>query len=398
MKGPAVKAENAHHRLRHRFRGAVAAARRPVSQWSRRTTAAATGVTALLAAGAAAALVATGATAAHPKPTVAASDAALSTNSGLHAIFKLHPDLGRPVSDLIRQDKLPAPTYTGDRGRVGVPQHVHLPAGSSTQDTAAASYIPGSSSGSLNPLQLASLALRAGCSPSEAPIAAAIASAESGGNPGAQGDITLMDSTWDWSEGLWQIRGLRDERGSGQLRDSLANANPVTNADAMYVISNGCTDWTPWTTYNTGAYLAYLPVMKSAVSSAVGYQVKTGAFPPVTVAGGPASVPSPGGPAARGAHGATKHGARSANKHRKHHRSRPHGPSSSGQPTAPGPKRTSAKPTPKPSPSSTHKKHHLPLPTKLPTTKLPKPTLPSLPTSSLPSLPTSGIPTLPSLP
>lgn len=393
-----MKAENGQHRLRQWLRGAVAASRRTVSQWSRRTTAAAIGITALLAAAAAAALVATGASATHPKPTVAASDAALSTNNGLHAIFKLHPDLGRPVADLIRQDKLPTPTYTGDRGRVGVPRHVHLPAESSNQDTSAARYIPGSS-GSLNPLQLASLALRAGCSPSEAPIAAAIASAESGGDPGAQGDISLMDSTWDWSEGLWQIRGLRDERGTGQLRDSMANANPVTNADAMYVISNGCTNWTPWTTYNTGAYLAYLPMMKSAVSSAVGYQVKTGSFPPVTVTGGQASVPSAGGAGPQPAHKPAKHHARTGKKSRTHHRSRPHGPSSSAQPTAPAPKRRSAKPAPKPTPSSSHKKkHHLPLPTKLPTSKLPKPTLPSLPTSGLPTLPTSLLPTLPSLP
>jgi hypothetical protein len=275
---------------------------------------------------------------------------------------------------------------------VGVPSKIHL-AGATT-DTASSRYVPGAASGSLNPLQLASLALRAGCSPSEAPIAAAIASAESGGNPGAQGDITLMDSTWDWSEGLWQIRGLRDERGTGQLRDSLANANPVTNADAMYVISSGCTNWTPWTTYNTGAYLSYLPMMKSAVSSAVGYRVKTGAYPPVSVSGGPASVPSPSGSSHRGTHNSRHHGSKT----KRHHRRSGHGPGSNGHPTAPAPKRTSAKPSAQPSPSSSHKKRRPPLPTKLPTSKLPKPSLPSLPTSSLPSLPTSGIPTLPSLP
>ena len=89
--------------------------------------------------------------------------------------------------------------------------------------------MPGSVKGDFNLLQLGALALYVGCSPAEAPIAAAIAAAESGGNPGAQGDIALMDGTWDWSQGLWQIRGLRSERGTGGLRDSLANANPEKN-------------------------------------------------------------------------------------------------------------------------------------------------------------------------
>lgn len=366
---------------------------RPVSQWSRRSTAAATGVAGLIAAGAATALVVTGASAPHPN-NVVVSDAALTTGSGLSAIFKLHPDLGRPMSTLIRQQKLPAPTYAGDNSRIGVPKNVRIPA-NPRPDTAVARYVPGPYSGALTPLQLASLALRAGCSPNEAPIAAAVASAESGGNPGAQGDISLMDSTWDWSEGLWQIRGLRDERGTGQLRDSLANANPVTNAGAMYIISSGCSNWTPWTTYNTGAYLAYLPLMKSAVESAVGYKVKTGAYPQVNVSGRPASVPAAGAAEHRH-HGASHHKSRSGKKARRHnHRGGPKAPSSSAQPTKSVPKPTSAKPSPATSSATHKKKHHLPLPTKLPTSNLPKP---SLPTTALPTLPTSGIPTLPSLP
>lgn len=392
--------ENAQKRRRRWLHVVAAVTSRRRTRWSRRSIATATGVAALVAAGAAAALVATASPAAQPKPTVAASDAALSTHDGLKAIFKLHPALSRPLPSLIRQDNLPAPIYAGDRSRIGVPKKVQLPTPTSRRAVATPRYIPGPLSGALNPLQLASLALRAGCAPNEAPAAAAIAAAESGGNPGAQGDISLMDSTWDWSEGLWQIRGLRDERGTGGLRDSLANADPLTNANAMYVISSGCTNWTPWTTYNTGAYLAYLPMMKSAVESAVGYRVKTGAYPPVNVSGVRVSIPTPGraprAPRAhRNRHAASRHRSQTGRGH--HHRAGSHGPSSSTPPAGPGPKLTSAKPTPQPAPSSSRKKHHLPLPTKLPTSKLPKPSL-SLPTSGLPSLPTSGIPTLSSLP
>ena len=140
-------------------------------------------------------------------------------------------------------------------------------------------YVPGSVNGDFNLLQLSALALYVGCSPAEAPIAAAIAAAESGGNPGAQGDIALMDGTWDWSQGLWQIRGLRSERGTGGLRDSLANANPEKNGRAMYTISSGCKDWTPWSTYTSGAYLSYLGMSKTAVLAAQQYQQQTGALP-----------------------------------------------------------------------------------------------------------------------
>jgi hypothetical protein len=375
-------------KVAQRLRHGVAAARANggLRRWSRPKLASAAGVTALIAGGAAAALVAMGGGPAQSTPVY--RDAALSTqHSELGAIFKLHPNLAEPVVDLIQKDNLPKPVYAGDHGRVGVPKGVLNP--TTTAGGAVTGFLAGPSSGDFTPLQLASLALRAGCSASQAVTAAAIAAAESGGNPGAQGDISLMDSTWDWSEGLWQIRGLRSERGTGELRDSLANADPVTNASAMYAISSGCTNWTPWTTYTSGAYLAYLPMMKSAVESAVGYKVKTGAYPPIGSGDGPATVPSASRARSAGHHG--RHGAGGQGRgHSRRSGGSRHG-SGGGRSPHPQPSRTSAKPTADPSPTPSRSR---PLPTKSSTLN-PKPSLTSIVsslTSILPSLPTSLLP------
>lgn len=78
-----------------------------------------------------------------------------------------------------------------------------------------------------------------GGNPGSAFIAAEIAMAESGGYPYA------LSPTNDY--GLWQING---SHGPGE-----ATFNPVGNARAAIAISGNGTDWTPWTTYVTGAYI-----------------------------------------------------------------------------------------------------------------------------------------------
>src|SRR5437764_11218489 len=95
--------------------------------------------------------------------------------------------------------------------------------------------------------------------------------AESGGSPSAQGDTGLMTSVWDWSAGLWQIRGLRSERNTGGLRDSVANQAVAKNAAAMYTISGACSDWTPWSTFNDGAYLQFVSLARQAVQYVMAY-------------------------------------------------------------------------------------------------------------------------------
>jgi hypothetical protein len=357
-------------------------------RWSRRATTWIAGAAALVACGSAAAVVATSGDSPRPKPSNSASNAALTTKNALASILHANPDLGQPVAALISQGKLPKASYAGDNGRVGVPAGVKAAPTAATG--AVPSFVPGPSSGDYSFLQMASLALSQGCPASEAPIAGAIGAAESGGDPGAQGDVTLMDGTWDWSEGLWQIRGLRSERGTGGLRDSLANADPVNDAKAMMVISNGCTDWTPWSTYNSGAYLAYLSSMQAAVAAANQYHLKTGSYPPVG-SGASASVPSaettisssvPTHPVTRrtGTHAAARSTSAAPS-----HQPSPAASSSAARKT----------PTPHPSSSPSSSKSKVPtlpiktsLPVKLPTLPTKSPSLPvKLPTSiSVPPL------------
>jgi len=88
-------------------------------------------------------------------------------------------------------------------------------------------------------------------------LAAAVAMAESGGNPNAIGDLTLGRSI-----GLWQINLAAHPN-----YDEAGLMNPTTNAQAAFSISRGGTVWTPWTTYNTGAYEAYYTPPTSLATS-----------------------------------------------------------------------------------------------------------------------------------
>lgn len=371
-------------------------------RFTRRTAVWLIGAAALVAATGAAGLVGSSASPTlEPKP---AADQGSATKNAIAAIVAHHPGIGKPVADLVQQGSLPKPTYAGDTGRIGVPKNAPQPG--APADAGAVRYVPGSVKGDFNLLQLGALALWVGCSPSEAPIAAAIAAAESGGNPGAQGDITLMDSTWDWSQGLWQIRGLRSERGTGGLRDSLANADPQKNAHAMYTISSGCTDWTPWSTYTSGAYLAYLGMSKTAVLAAKQFQTETGALPTFGT-GGPVTVPAAQSTSAsaRPSKHPSKHHTSSPSAHksahpRKHNSGAPNvAPSSTaaGAPTskAPAPVRTSAPQAPPNPVSSVIKKVTSAVPTKLPLPTKTKKKLPlPKPVSSIVGGLTSAVPSI----
>lgn len=96
--------------------------------------------------------------------------------------------------------------------------------------------------------ELVSLAQNAGFSASDAGIAAAVALAESSGNPNAT--HTNTDGSTDL--GLWQINNHAwPELAAGSWSD------PQTNADdAFYVYQRQ--GWDAWTTYKTGAYVKYM--------------------------------------------------------------------------------------------------------------------------------------------
>ena len=88
-------------------------------------------------------------------------------------------------------------------------------------------------------------------------LAAAVAMAESGGNPQAIGDLTLGRSI-----GLWQINLAAHPQ-----YDEASLFDPTTNAQAAFSISAGGSNWKPWTTYNTGAYEQYYTPSTASTSS-----------------------------------------------------------------------------------------------------------------------------------
>lgn len=118
---------------------------------------------------------------------------------------------------------------------------VTQPASSSSSASARSSASAGSGStslsGTLGCSGLERLWEDAGGNPADAVTAASIAMAESGGNQYA------LSPTDDY--GYWQINASNG---------ALATFNPYGNARAAITLSDNGTNWSPWTTYTSGAY------------------------------------------------------------------------------------------------------------------------------------------------
>ena len=103
-----------------------------------------------------------------------------------------------------------------------------------------------------------SLWIANGGSAQAAAIAAAIAQAESGGDSGA---LNNNPASGDYSVGLWQINyygSLFGPRSAAFGSPAALITNPAAHAAAAVSISSNGSNWTPWSTYNSGAYLKYL--------------------------------------------------------------------------------------------------------------------------------------------
>lgn len=89
-------------------------------------------------------------------------------------------------------------------------------------------------------------------------IAYAVAMAESGGRANAHNPNA---KTGDNSYGLFQINMLGGMGPERRARYGLSSNedlfDPLTNARVAYAMSNGGKNWSPWTTYKTGAYKSY---------------------------------------------------------------------------------------------------------------------------------------------
>lgn len=111
------------------------------------------------------------------------------------------------------------------------------------------------------------LARGAGLGHSSAVTATAIAMAESSLNPSAVGDVSLQDGKWGPSIGLWQIRSLKAQKGTGKARDADRLTDPTFNAHAMAQISTGGANFAPWSTYKSGAYRSHLADVRAGIGA-----------------------------------------------------------------------------------------------------------------------------------
>src|SRR4051794_12948412 len=98
----------------------------------------------------------------------------------------------------------------------------------------------------VNAEEIARVAYDAGFRGDNLKVAVAVALAESGGRPDAKGDVGLQSPKWGPSIGLWQIRSLNAEKGTGGQRDEQANLDPATNARHAFDVAGNGTNFHPW--------------------------------------------------------------------------------------------------------------------------------------------------------
>ena len=124
----------------------------------------------------------------------------------------------------------------------------------------------------------------AGFTPAQAVDMTGIAIAESGLRTDAIGDVGLETSTYGPSVGLFQIRTVKAQNGTGGQRDQSALlASPKFQAQMAYEISNGGKNFSPWSTWLHGSAQAQLGKVYAALGVSNGSQL-------------PGSVAAPGVP------------------------------------------------------------------------------------------------------
>lgn len=114
-----------------------------------------------------------------------------------------------------------------------------------------------STGGRYSNAQIQALWIAQGGSTSAAPMAAAIALAESGGDPNA----VDYDSNGTVDRGLFQVNSIHG---------ALSTFDPGRNTLGAIQISRNGTDWTPWTTFHTGAYKQFLDGSSATATGTAG--------------------------------------------------------------------------------------------------------------------------------
>jgi hypothetical protein len=88
-------------------------------------------------------------------------------------------------------------------------------------------------------------------------------------NDAARGDLGIQTSVWGPSYGLFQVRTLKQDTGTGHDRDINWLVSDANQAKAAYDISKGGTDFSPWSTFTNGSYREYLGTATAAGSTNV---------------------------------------------------------------------------------------------------------------------------------
>lgn len=116
--------------------------------------------------------------------------------------------------------------------------------------------------------QLRAYAAAAGAADPDTAAAIALAETSGTGNTNAHNVIPP-----DNSYGPWQINMLGslgpDRRKKLGITSNTQLFDPGTNARAMVMISNGGTNWKPWSTYTSGKYKTYLKSTATTGTTAV---------------------------------------------------------------------------------------------------------------------------------
>lgn len=148
----------------------------------------------------------------------------------------------------------------------------------------------------LTPAQISYYAQNAGFTGQDLLTAVAIALAESSGNANVYNRETAAGAPQgQGSYGLWQIYLYKHPEDAG-----LNLYDPQINANAAFAIYSAAGGFTPWTTYNSGAYQAYLIPAASSPPSIPGLTASAGASPGggtsvLTIPSALLPAPAPGG-------------------------------------------------------------------------------------------------------
>ncbi len=95
-------------------------------------------------------------------------------------------------------------------------------------------------------------------------VASAIAMCEAPAEDGSAhadfdriGDQSLANETWGYSYGGFQIRSIREQKGTGEYRDEDRLLRPRFNCKSALIIKRQ-QGWDAWSVYTSGMYKAYL--------------------------------------------------------------------------------------------------------------------------------------------